>query len=121
MPSTKSDASMVALPYRWAVCNPAIPAISLEVCVGSEEQFRRTYVAPERSETLTLNGLDVVREEQGSDDDFRQIRYVFQDPKNPEVRVVLIDNFGGFSSRAADNPDVVERISIILVTFEFTG
>ncbi len=28
MPSTKSDASRVAFPYRCAVCRPAIPAIS---------------------------------------------------------------------------------------------
>ena len=28
MPSTKSDSSMVALPYRCAVCSPAMPAIS---------------------------------------------------------------------------------------------
>ena len=28
MPSTKSEASTVALPYRWAVCRPAMPAIS---------------------------------------------------------------------------------------------
>ena len=28
MPSTKSEASTVALPYRCAVCRPAMPAIS---------------------------------------------------------------------------------------------
>ena len=28
IPSTKSDASIVALPYWWAVCSPAMPAIS---------------------------------------------------------------------------------------------
>ncbi len=97
---------------------PAIPTLSLEICVGSEEQFRRAYVAPDRSETLTINGIDAVREEIGTGK-YVIVRYVFQDPGNSDVRVVLVDNFSGFTDRAAEHPEIVERIPVVIATFEF--
>ena len=97
---------------------PAIPALSLEVCVGSEEQFRRAYVEPDRSETLTINGLEAIREETGTGN-YVTVQYVFQDPANPDVRVVLIDNFSKFVDRAAEHPEIVELIPTIVTTFEF--
>jgi hypothetical protein len=98
---------------------PAIPTLSLEVCVGPEGQFRRAYVAPDRSETLTINGVEVAREEVGSDP-YVTVRYVFQSPANPDVRVLLIDNFSGFADRATENPDIVALIPGVIATFEFT-
>ena len=99
---------------------PAIPALSLEVCVGSEEQFRRAYVEPDRSEALTINDVEAVREETGTGE-YVTVQYVLQSPANPDVRVVLIDNFSGFADRATEHPDIVERITTIVATFEFAG
>ena len=97
---------------------PAIPALSLEVCIGSEEQFRRAYVEPDRSETLTINGIEMVREESGSGE-YVTVQYVFQNPANPDVRVVLVDNLSKFTDRAAEYPDIVDLIPTIVATFEF--
>jgi hypothetical protein len=97
---------------------PAFPALSVEVCVGSEEQFRRAYVEPDRSETQTINGIEVVREEIGTGE-YVTVQHVFQDPANPDVRVVLVDNFSRFTDRAAEYPDIVELIPAIIATFEF--
>lgn len=97
---------------------PAIPALSLEVCVGSETQFRRAYVEPSYSETLTINGVEVVREESGSGE-YVTVLYVFQNPANPDVRVLFVDNFSKFANRAAENPEVVELIPVIVGTFAF--
>jgi hypothetical protein len=47
------------------------------------------------------------------------VQYVFQDPANPDVRVVLIDNFSRFADRAVEHPDIVELIPTIVATFEF--
>ncbi|MBN1976539.1 MAG: hypothetical protein JW918_03980 [Anaerolineae bacterium] len=96
---------------------PAIPALSLEVCVGPEAQFRRAYVEPVRSEMLTINGVEVVREESGSGE-YVTVMYVFQDPANPDVRVVLVDNLSKFADRAAEYPDIVELIPTVVSTFE---
>jgi hypothetical protein len=98
---------------------PAIPTLSLEVCVGPEEQFRRAYIEPDRSETLTIGGLQAVREQVGTGD-YVSVQYVFQHPENPELRVVVIDNYSGFTDRAAEHPDLVELISAVVATFEFT-
>lgn len=97
---------------------PAVPALSVEVCVGFEEQFRRAYVEPDRSETQTINGIEVVREETGTGE-YVTVQHVFQDPANPDVRVVLVDNFSKFTDRAAEYPDIVELIPAIITTFEF--
>jgi hypothetical protein len=97
---------------------PAIPALSLEICVGPEEQFRRAYVEPERSEALTINDIEVVREESGGGD-YVTVMYVFQNPVNPDVRIVIVDNFSKFTDRAVEYPDIVALIPTVVATFEF--
>jgi len=86
--------------------------------VGPETQFRRAYVVPDYSETLTINGIEVVREESGSGE-YVTVLYVFQSLADPDVRVVLVDNFSKFANRAAENPEVVELIPVIVGTFGF--
>ncbi|NLE43876.1 MAG: hypothetical protein GX620_04070 [Chloroflexi bacterium] len=98
---------------------PAIPAVSLEICIGSEEQFRRAYVEPNHRETLTINGVDVVREESGSSD-YITVQYVLESPLRSDARIVLIDHFSGFTVRSAEYADIVELISAIIGTAEFT-
>ena len=98
---------------------PAIPTLSLEVCVGPEEQFRRVYVEPNQSEILTINGIEAIREETGSGE-YVTVQYVFQSPTDPNVHVSLIDNLSQFTDRAAGHPDIVELIPVVVATFEFT-
>ena len=86
--------------------------------MGPEEQLRRAYVAPDRGQTLTINGIAVARKEVGSDP-YVTVRYVFQSPANPDVRVLLIDNFSGFADRATENPDIVDLMPAVVATFEF--
>jgi hypothetical protein len=44
---------------------------------------------------------------------------VFQEPGNPDVRVVLIDYVSGFPDRTAGNEAIVDRAGEILKTFQF--
>jgi hypothetical protein len=98
---------------------PSFPALSLEVCIGPNDQFRRVYAEPDRSETLMINGIEVLREESGSGE-YITVMYVFQSSTDPDVRVVLIDNLSKFVERATEYPDIVELIPTVVATFEFT-
>lgn len=98
---------------------PAIPAINLEVYLGSEAQYRRVYVEPDVSEQVDVNGTPAIREEEIISEQMRLLRYVFQPVDNDRLRVVLTDNYSGFTERASENEEVVTRIQQIVATFEF--
>jgi hypothetical protein len=97
---------------------PVVAPVQVEVCVGPDDQFRRVYPEPTNSEQLEVNGLPVIVEREVFDPMWLA-RYVFQDPQNPEVRVVLIDYLRGFPDRVTGNEALVERVPEIVATFEF--
>ena len=98
---------------------PAVPAISLEVYVGPLEQFRRAHPRPTMEETLDINGIEAIWGVEVVSDEIQLIRYVFQDPHNETVRVVLNDNFGGFAERRAADPEITDLIPRVVATFVF--
>jgi hypothetical protein len=98
---------------------PAVPAIILEVCVGSLEQFRRVYPEPMAQEALQVNGVTAVRELEGVAGDVRLIRYVFTDPNDETLRVVLSDALSGLSDQHAGQGEVAARIPEVVGTFAF--
>ncbi len=98
---------------------PAFAPLSLEVCVGPWEQFRRVYIEPSHSESLVLGGEQVTLEREVINEQISLSRYVFQEPGNPDVRVVLIDYVSGFPDRAAGNEAIIDQVGEILETFQF--
>lgn len=100
---------------------PAFPALSVEVYVGSMEQFRRANVEPTASEELEINGTEVVREVEVVDDEHRLVRTVFQHPGEEDVRVVLLDVLTGFEDRLEENGEVAALIPHVVTTFRFDG
>jgi hypothetical protein len=95
-----------------------VAPLNLEVCVGPDAAFRRAYPEPTRSEQTEVNGLQVTVEYEIFDPMW-VTRYVFRDPQDPEVRVVLIDYLGGFPDRVEGNEALVELLPAIVATFEF--
>jgi hypothetical protein len=119
------------LPNEWAEqldrggppdpTRPSVVApLHVEVCVGSPEQYRRVYPAPDQSEEMTVNGIAVSVERNVLSDQITQIRYVFLSPLDGELRVVLNDMLTGFSERVQENEAVAEAIPLIVATFGFT-
>jgi hypothetical protein len=95
-----------------------VAPLNLEVCVGPDAQFRRAYPEPTRSDQTEINGLQVTVEVEVFDPMWLT-RYVFRDPQNPEVSVVLIDYLSGFPDRVEGNERLVELLPAIVETFEF--
>ncbi|HDQ73513.1 MAG TPA: hypothetical protein ENN19_15670 [Chloroflexi bacterium] len=104
---------VIFFPQGWGECfersgppdpdaPPAIPAINLEVYLGSEAQYRRVYVEPDVSEQVDVNGTPAIREEEIISEQMRLLRYVFQPVDNDRLRVVLTDNYSGFTERASE-------------------
>jgi hypothetical protein len=126
-----AEASLVGLvqllPQAWAekMGGPPDPTVtiygpvSIDITVGSEEDHRRRYPEPGATETLEINGL-VVTVERDTYDDFNVIRYVFQHSENADLRVVVQDFVNGFSTRVAENPEIVEIVPLVISSFEFT-
>lgn len=121
---------MLFFPQAWAerfeqagppdpAAPPAVAPIHMEVVVGSDEQFRRAYCEPTRSDVLEVGRLEMVREEDIISSEARQIRYVFQDPDDAQLRVVFIDSLSGFSDRVEGNEEIIALIPQVLATFEF--
>ena len=98
---------------------PAVPALILEVIVGPMAQFRRAYPEPTREGVLEINGVRVVQEIDAVSDDVELVRYVFQHPDGRDVRIVLVDNYGGFVERRTENPEVAGLIPAVVGTFTF--
>lgn len=97
----------------------AVPALSVEVYVGSMKQFRRANLEPTRSEKLDIDGLEVVREIQAVGEGRQLVRYVLEDPGERDVRVVLVDALTGFTDRLEERRGVAELLSHVVATFEF--
>jgi hypothetical protein len=116
------------LPQEWAQRmntggrpdpnNIIVAPLSLEVSVGTLEAYQAKYPEPASSETVEINGYTVAREREVAGD-FGMIRYVFQHPTNDDLRVTLIDQIGGFSTRVEGNEDVADILQQILGTFAF--
>jgi hypothetical protein len=97
---------------------PVVAPLQVEVVVGPAEQFRRVYPEPTQSETIEINGLQVTVEREVFDPMWLA-RYVFQDPDNPEVWVVVGDYLSGFPDRVEGNEALVKVLPAIVATFEF--
>ncbi len=118
------------LPQPWAEQMPApgtppdptapniIAPLSVEVSVGTMEEYRRMYPELESSETLQVNGLPVTLEQQVTGD-YREIRYLFQHPSDPTLRVTVRDQISGFSDRAQENEEVVAVVGQVVERFSF--
>lgn len=94
------------------------PALSIQICVGPLEAYRREFMELGASETMEVNGLSVLHE-WDTYDDYNIARYIFQHPANDALRVTLQDAVSGFSGRAADNADVVSLVPLVVSTFAF--
>jgi hypothetical protein len=92
------------------------PAFSIQVSVGTMEAYRREFIELGASETLEINGLSVLHE-WDTRDDYNLAQYVFQHPANGELRITLTDPVSGFSTRAAENQDIVTLIPQVVSTF----
>jgi len=95
-----------------------VAPLSLEVCVGPDEAFRRVYPEPAKSEQTEIGGLQVTIEREVFEPMW-VARYVFRDPDNPEVQVVWVDYFSGFPDRVGGNEPLLELLPRIVATFSF--
>lgn len=122
--------SVVFYPQAWAErfegsgppdpeAPPAIAIVSLEVCVGPMDQFRRVYPRPMSQQTLEIDGIAAVREAEALSGQAGMARYVFQHPGDAEVRVVLLDAINGFPDRVEAYPGLAVLIPQVVGTFEF--
>ena len=109
-----------------------VAPLHLEVCVGSQDQYRRAYPPPTTSEVVqigTAQGepLVITREIDALSESIQQIRYVAlvpaESPTAPgqEVRIVFSDLLTGFPDRTAAHPDLVELVPLIVSTLSFIG
>jgi hypothetical protein len=128
------DAPMVRLvqilPAEWAAQmslggppdpnNNVVAPISLEVSVGSLEEYRRLYYEMPLFQEIEINGNTGILE-QDEPGDYQVSRYVFQHPADGDLRVTLLDLISGFSERAAGNESIVESANQVLATFSFTN
>jgi len=114
------------LPAEWAAKLPApgatpdptalpiIAPLSVEVSVGTIEEYRRMYPEPAELRIEQIAGYEVTVEDQGD-----AVGYVFQDAGQPDLRVTLVDLISGFPVRAEGNESVVAVIAAVLQSFEF--
>jgi hypothetical protein len=122
--------SVIFFPQAWAdrfeqsgppdpEAPPAFAVVSLEVCVGTMDQFRRVYPRPIGEQTLDINGITAVREAEALTAQGGLIHYVFQHPQDEDARMVLNDALNGFSGRVQEYPELAALIPDIVATFEF--
>jgi hypothetical protein len=95
------------------------PALSIEICVGTLEEFRREFMELGVSETVEVNGLTALHE-RDTYEDYNLIRTVFEHPTNDALRITLTDPVSGFSVRAEENEDILSLIPVVVSTFRFT-
>jgi hypothetical protein len=98
---------------------PVVAPLTLEVCVGPDEAFRRAYPAPATSESVDVNGMTMVVERDQLGEQIQLVRYVFQDPLDPALRVVLTDYLSGFPERAAGNEALIALLGQMVSTVRF--
>jgi hypothetical protein len=122
--------SVVFFPQAWAErfeqsgppdpeAPPTIAIVSLEICVGPPDQFRRVYPEPTAEQELHINGVSVVREAEVVSEQAGLVRYVFQRPQDEDVRIVLSDALNGFADRAEAYPELAALVQQVVSTFEF--
>ena len=98
---------------------PGYPALSIEICVGTMEAFRREFMELGASETVEIQGFTALHE-WDTYEDYNLIRYVFEHPTNDALRISLTDPVSGFSVRAEENEAIVSLIPRVVSTFRFT-
>ena len=94
------------------------PALSIEVCRGSLEAYRREFLELGSREAIEINGTSAFLE-RDTQDDYNVIRYVFSHPADDELIVSLTDVVNGFSARIAESGEVAELIPQVVATFAF--
>ncbi len=99
---------------------PVIAPLHLQVCLGDETELRRAFSEPTTVETREVNGTPMVYEESAITAEIAEIRYIFQHPHNPDLRVVFSDAMTGFPERAAGSETVMTTMQLILSTFAFS-
>jgi hypothetical protein len=126
------DAPMVRmvqiLPAEWAAQmnlggppdpnNNVVAPISLEISVGSLEEYRRLYYEMPLVQEVEINGTAATLE-QDEPSDYQVSRYVFHHPAQNDLRVTLVDLISGFPERAAGNDAIVELMNQVIATFSF--
>jgi hypothetical protein len=95
-----------------------VAPLNVEVSVGTMEEYRRMYYETAIVEEIEIYGLPVIVEKD-QPGDFQVIRYVFQHPANPALRVTVVDYLSGFPGRVEGNEDVAGLVADILETFAF--
>jgi hypothetical protein len=93
--------------------------ISLEICVGPIDQFRRVYPEPMSEQALEINGITVVREAEALAGEAGMIRYVFQHPEDEDIRILLSDATSRFSDRVKAFPELATLLPDLVGTFDF--
>lgn len=96
---------------------PGYPALSIEVCAGTMEAFRREFIELGASEPIDIDGAQGTCE-RDAQDDHNLIRYVFQHPEE-ELIIGVTDPVNGFSARVAESGAVPDLIPQIVETFSF--
>ncbi|MBN1316876.1 MAG: DUF3828 domain-containing protein [Anaerolineales bacterium] len=96
-----------------------VAPLAVEVIEGTIDAYHERNGEPDASEVIEINGISVVKEIDVPGD-FHLIRYVFQHPNNPELTVMLVDQYSGFSIRIEGNEEIIEKVNRIIGTFRFT-
>jgi hypothetical protein len=93
--------------------------LHIQTTYGTQEEFERLYVPATATESLTINGYEVVKviEDIGG---VQVIRYIFQSPSDENLRVVALDYISGFPERAQGQDDVIDALQQVLSAFQFT-
>jgi hypothetical protein len=97
---------------------PIAAPLQIEVCVGLEDQFRRAYAEPTRSEEVEINGLQVTVETEVFEPMY-VTRYVFRHPRHEQVSVSVMDMLSGFPDRVAGAEALAKLLPDIVATVEF--
>jgi hypothetical protein len=121
-PEERADAEkalervLVFYPQGW---DGVAPPLHVQVTRGTAEEFALLYVPPTSTEELAINGNRVLKAVEGFGDGIEVTRYVFMNPADENIRIVLLDYISGFSERATGHEDVVDVIQQVLFTVEF--
>jgi hypothetical protein len=99
---------------------PSIAPFSLEVSVGSMEDYRRAYIQPTHSQAVTLGGYAAMLEEEAYSDTARVLRYVVQHPADDTRWLTMIDYTSGFADRLPGNEEHVAQFRAMLQALRFS-
>ncbi len=85
---------------------PVIAPLTLEVVLGTEEEFWASYPPPARREEVMLAQAPALFTVEEVTDEISLPRYIFTHPVAADLRVVLTDPISGFADRLAAHPEV---------------